>query len=177
MTIPNSVTSIGEWAFYECSGLKNLTLGSGLQSIGSWAFASCKDLEKVICYAEDVPSTKTDAFKDSYVEYATLIVPDASIEKYKAADQWKDFGTIKGLEADAINAPEMRVTARPVLVSSEDGIVTIAGLADGEKVELYTTDGKLVNTTKAFGDTATCVAQKGAIIVKVGRQSIKVLVK
>ena len=34
MTIPNSVTSIGEGAFYGCS-LKSLTIGTGVLSIGA----------------------------------------------------------------------------------------------------------------------------------------------
>ena len=97
VTIPNSVTSIGDGAFEYCSGLKNLTLGIGLQFIGFLAFYSCKDLEEVTCYAEDVPSTGGYAFYDSYVEYATLMVPEASVEKYKAADPWSGFGYIVSL--------------------------------------------------------------------------------
>ena len=49
-----------------------------------WAiFHVCSELIDVYCYAEKVPSTKSDAFFGSYPEYATLHVPDASIESYK----------------------------------------------------------------------------------------------
>ena len=44
MTIPNSVTSIGDSAFYWCDGLISVTIGSGITSIAKSAFGSCKKL-------------------------------------------------------------------------------------------------------------------------------------
>ena len=95
VTIPNSVTSIGIYAFYGCSGLTSVTIGNGVKNISNSAFASCSELADVYCYAENVPSTSSDAFKDSYVDYATLYVPEASVAAYKAAEPWSGFGTIK----------------------------------------------------------------------------------
>ena len=94
VAIPNSVTSIGGAAFYNCSGLTSITIGSGIKTIYSSAFASCPELTDVTCYAENVPSTATDAFKDSYIEYATLHVPASAVNAYKAADPWKNFKSI-----------------------------------------------------------------------------------
>ena len=37
--IPNSVTNIGDYAFFNCSGLTNVTIGSSVASIGDAAFA------------------------------------------------------------------------------------------------------------------------------------------
>lgn len=42
--IGNSVTSIGDNAFYYCTSLTSVTIGSGVTSIGDYAFASCSDL-------------------------------------------------------------------------------------------------------------------------------------
>ena len=94
ITIPNSVTSIGNSAFYECSGLSSVTIGSGIKNIYGSAFASCPDLTDVICYAENVPSTNTDAFKGSYIEYTTLHVPASAVNAYKVAGPWKNFKSI-----------------------------------------------------------------------------------
>ena len=42
VTIPDSVTSIGDWAFYKCSGLTSVTIGNSVTSIGGFAFDGCK---------------------------------------------------------------------------------------------------------------------------------------
>jgi hypothetical protein len=42
--IPDSVTNIGDFAFYGCSGLTNVNLGASLISIGTNAFAACTGL-------------------------------------------------------------------------------------------------------------------------------------
>ena len=49
------------------------------------------------CLAENVPSTKNDAFEGSYIEYVTLHVPDGSVAVYKQAEPWKNFKNIVGL--------------------------------------------------------------------------------
>ena len=102
MNIPNSVTSIGDGAFVQCSNLASVTIGSGVKSIGSYAFADCVMLLEVYCNATTVPSTQTNAFEDSDVEYASLFVPEASIASYKASDPWKQFGEIKPLKSQSI---------------------------------------------------------------------------
>ena len=41
VTIPNSVTSIGYHAFWGCSGLTSITIPNSVTSIGEGAFAHC----------------------------------------------------------------------------------------------------------------------------------------
>ncbi|MBP9991008.1 MAG: leucine-rich repeat protein, partial [Bacteroidales bacterium] len=48
VTIPNSVTSIGQYAFYLCSDLSNVTIGNSVTSIGQYAFQDCSELTSVI---------------------------------------------------------------------------------------------------------------------------------
>ena len=45
--IPNSVTSIGRYAFYNCSGLTSVTIPNSVTSIGEFAFQSCSGLTSV----------------------------------------------------------------------------------------------------------------------------------
>ena len=47
VTIPASVTSIGEYAFEYCSSLATVTLAYGLTSIGDYAFEECTSLTSV----------------------------------------------------------------------------------------------------------------------------------
>jgi hypothetical protein len=47
VTLPGSVTDIGDCAFYGCSGLTSVTIGGGVRSIGEDAFAFCTALTSV----------------------------------------------------------------------------------------------------------------------------------
>lgn len=47
LTIPNSVTNIGQYAFYGCSGLHELTIGTGVTDINDYAFWNCSSLTTV----------------------------------------------------------------------------------------------------------------------------------
>ena len=61
ITIPNSVTWIGEGAFYKCSGLTSVTIGNSVTSIGVNAFADCSALTSV-SIPNSVTSIKGGAF-------------------------------------------------------------------------------------------------------------------
>ena len=47
VTIPAGVTSIGDWAFRDCSGLTSITIPDGVTSIGGSAFWNCSSLTSV----------------------------------------------------------------------------------------------------------------------------------
>ena len=47
VTIPNGVTSIGSSAFSGCSGLASVTIPGGVTSIGNYAFSGCSGLTSV----------------------------------------------------------------------------------------------------------------------------------
>ena len=47
VTIPNSVTSIGEGAFRGCSGLTSITIPNSVTSIGDYAFYDCSNITSV----------------------------------------------------------------------------------------------------------------------------------
>ena len=48
VNIGSAVTSIGDYAFYDCSGLTSVTIPSSVTSIGPGAFSGCSGLTSVI---------------------------------------------------------------------------------------------------------------------------------
>lgn len=44
ITIPSSVTAIGDWTFYNCTSLTNISIPSTLTWIGGWSFYNCTSL-------------------------------------------------------------------------------------------------------------------------------------
>ena len=47
VTIPKSITKIGEYAFYNCSSLSSITIPNSVTSIGERAFRGCKSLTSI----------------------------------------------------------------------------------------------------------------------------------
>ena len=86
ITIPNSVTSIGEGAFADCVVLTSITIPNSVTSIGEWAFAGCSSLAVVNVEATTPPTLVADAFISS----PTCNIPCGTLEVYQASN-WKNF--------------------------------------------------------------------------------------
>ena len=93
--IPNSVTSIGYYAFYGCSGLTELTLPDSVASIGDGAFICCSDLSKITSLAEIPPVCGRGVFDRVNKTNCELIVPIVSVTAYKQAEVWNEFSNIR----------------------------------------------------------------------------------
>ena len=61
--IPNSVTSIGNYAFFDCIGLTSITIPNSVTCIGESVFQNCFSL-KSVTIPESVTSIETSAFED-----------------------------------------------------------------------------------------------------------------
>ena len=94
LVIPNSVTSIGDYAFYYCSSLTSVTIPNSVTSIGEGAFSSCDSLTSITCEAETPPTVGQNAFY-GVSKSIPVYVPCGCVKAYKAASSWKDFTNIQ----------------------------------------------------------------------------------
>ena len=67
VTIPNSVTSIGRWAFYNCHSLTSVTIPNSVTSIGNEAFWGCSNLTSVT-----IPNSVTSIGSSAFYECSGL---------------------------------------------------------------------------------------------------------
>ncbi len=76
VTIPNTVTEIGNYAFTQCQSLKEIVIPEGVKTIGTHAFWYCKNLEKVT-----LPKTveKIDPYAFSATGVTSLEIPDGQL--------------------------------------------------------------------------------------------------
>ena len=71
IAIPNNVTDIGNSSFSGCTSLVSLTLGTGVKTIGLYAFSDCYSLTS-ITIPNSVTSIGEYAFRDCYLTSVTF---------------------------------------------------------------------------------------------------------
>ena len=76
ITIPSSVTSIGENAFWYCNSLTSITIPSSVTSIGKAAFNSCCALAEVYNYSPRITVTAGSS-SNGYLGYYAKVVYNA----------------------------------------------------------------------------------------------------
>ena len=91
ITIPNSVTSIGESAFQNCDGLTSVTIGNSVTTIGQSAFGFCTGLTSITSLATTPPTIQRSTF-DHVPDDCPIYVPDESFFEYQDAEGWRDRG-------------------------------------------------------------------------------------
>ncbi|MGM9691974.1 MAG: leucine-rich repeat domain-containing protein [Alloprevotella sp.] len=114
ITIPNSVTSIGVGAFRDCSGLTSITIPSSVTNIGTWAFRDCSGLTNIKMLSATPPTTGSGVF--TYCNSLTTIyVPKGAMEAY-SVEPWNSYLIVELENTGIAAAPTVvsRPTAAPV---------------------------------------------------------------
>ena len=100
------VTAIGEGAFANNTTIEKVTIPETISEIGNNAFAGCTGLKEIRVFAEEPiqlgsstaegtrSSGASSVFAEVDVETCVLYVPAGSKEKYEQADGWSDFKNI-----------------------------------------------------------------------------------
>jgi hypothetical protein len=185
--LPQEITTISNYAFYQNTKLSKVVLGNNVKSINNYAFSGCEALERitipasvteigrqtfkgcpivcVICEGETPAAAGSKAFDTEAIANATLVVPNAAaVEAYKAASVWKNFGSIISYDQYLTSITPATETAA---VTVKDGKIVVA---EDAEVTIYTFAGKLV----AKGNSGEYALPAGNYIVKVGNNIVKI---
>ena len=74
--IPDSVTSIGTQAFYNCVNLASVAIGKGVTNIGSYAFSGCRRVTNVIVPQYVCDIEMGSVFPGAYASITNLVIAD-----------------------------------------------------------------------------------------------------
>ena len=120
ITLPTSLTSIGEYAFHGCKSLKSITIPEGVESICDEVFSGCESLES-ITLPTSLKSICSGAFR--YCEsLETITLP----QNVKSIDAFVFDSCIK--------LKEITVDERNINYKSKDGVLFSK---DGKKLIQY----------------------------------------
>ena len=89
--IPGSLTDVGESVFYDCDGLKNVTIEEGATTVGSEMFSGCSYLQSVTI-PNSVTSIGSNAFSGTKfvdVNYRGTEEEWNAIDKYDSVYEYR----------------------------------------------------------------------------------------
>ena len=146
VTIPDGVTSVGERAFWGCSGLAGVTMPESMASLGNSAFQSCSALASVTMTG-DAPRVGDKAF--SGIDSAAVVRLSRASSGYAVDGD----GKWQGMTVEWYGAKPV-----PEFTIDENGVLTGANANGASEVEIPTSvtsigdnvfsgGGKLVRVT------------------------------
>lgn len=122
ITIPSTITSIGEWAFGHHDGVKSVVIPNSVTRIEGWAFCwngsietitipetveylgpgsivGCPSLKSITIYATTPPEIGKDTDNDELIfngddNLSAIYVPESAVDVYKSDEYWSNFASI-----------------------------------------------------------------------------------
>ena len=113
LVIPNDITEIKNYAFICCKGLISLTIPNSVTSIGEKAFEESR-LRLIMCHCAVPPTCGKYAFDGA--EYpnssysALLMIPEGSLIDYALADEWHKFTQVEEVSEATVSTQEKNAT-------------------------------------------------------------------
>ena len=101
--MPSSVTTLSKGLLKDCTALESIKIHKNVVEIKEDVFNGCSNLTNISCEATTPPTCGTNAFRYINKSKCKLLVPQASIDAYKVADEWEDFSYIEAATGIANN--------------------------------------------------------------------------
>ena len=90
--LPTTITTYGNYCFYQCYSLRNIELSENVVSIGNGTFRNCGESSFYFkINAITPPALGTNTFAASYAY--PIYVPASSLSAYKSATNWNNFAS------------------------------------------------------------------------------------
>jgi hypothetical protein len=170
--VPATVTTIGGYAFYNCSKLTNVYIPAATITIESAAFYNCTGLVGLYVQSS-APANLSNAenvFGNINIDQCVLHVPAGSKSSYQSANQWNGFRKVVE-DATGIRDLNLMLSFR-----NQNGSLEISGLEGNEIIEVYNLKGHLLKTVQA-NETIMRIdlPEKGVLIMQIGQFSKKIV--
>ena len=124
LVLPDSVTSIPNYCFNNCTSLVSITLGSGITSIGTSAFEGCVRLIEIYNFSS-LP-LKIDSLNYGYIAQYALYI-------YKSAEEQSKLVTDRDGYVFCVDAGFVRLVA----YEGEETSLVLPDSFNGERYEIY----------------------------------------
>ena len=152
------VTSTSMFFLNGSNGVTSVSIGRNMKSIGQASFSNCSGLKDVYCYAKEAPTVLTSAFSgylyDNYLNNITLHVPSGTLDKYKSASTWKDFGEIV----------EMVIPTHTLTYMVDDEVYKTIEMEEGEDVKALEEPAKEGYTFSGWSEIPATMPAKDVTI-------------
>lgn len=116
-TVPNIISSIGGYAFFNCDELTNVTIHKDVKYLYEQCFANCDNLKEIYCQPTTPPSAGEKIF-DGISKEAIIHVPAKCGEAYMAA--WSSYASMIQ-EEQSDDEPEVTEENNKIFYTTNDG--------------------------------------------------------
>ena len=154
--------------FYGKTTLKSVTIGNSVTRIGGWAFSACDSLTSIYLLSETPPTVGNYNFINKQYMNMIVYVPKGTLATYQAADTWKNFWDIQEFDVTAIENIE---DVTPAFEITSSGIQFTA--ADGKAIAIYAPNGALVEKIDNYAGEEIAL-DKGVYVLRIGNKTMKV---
>lgn len=165
---------IAPYAFVNSKKLSEMTLPSTLTNIGEDAFIGCVNLSSLHVKALNPPVCYNDCFEAVSKTRCVLTVPKGCYSYYWVAPVWSDFNKI--IESDFTSIID-DILSNEIKVYVENRNIVVTGVPESIQVRIYQVDGTLTYQVQTTGDVVYySPAQSGIYIVVIANKVYKIRV-
>lgn len=149
--------------FENCRSLKSIILPPSITNIGN-VFSGCSALESFTMLSSKVPTVQSNTLASIPLASCVLYVPQGSEQVYLNADYWGYFDTIKGIgilpkigNNGTLLAGNKTLQSGQVFFHQAKETTLVPQPNPGYQVDVFTVDGKQVETSDKYVLTAGTV--------------------